>query len=308
MGDPDAWRHAIDAVVLNYRTPLDTLNAVRSLAASQLRPRSIYVIDNDQSAECRAALAPTWGLIDYRQMASNLGYSEGMNAGVRAALDHDAAAVLLVNSDVLVPPDCIGELCNSLDSAPLAGIAGPVIVAHGEPDRVASLGLSYRTVTGRMKHIGVGRSRRALQLPATHVVDAVSGCFMLIRRRTFEEVGLLESAYFFTFEDLDLCLRARRKGLETVLASRAFVYHEGGRSLDSRSPRRHYFGVRNHLLLAERLSSPEVRAATLYRTVCIVLLNVAYAVRCGPSLLPARLGAVARGIHDHRLGRYGADG
>src|SRR5262245_33115767 len=212
-------------------------------------------------------------------MASNLGYSGGMNAGIRAALDRDASAVLLVNSDVLVPPDCIGELCNSLDSAPLAGIAGPVIVAQRQPDRVVSLGLSYRTLTGRMRHVGFGRSRQALQLPATQVVDAVSGCFMLIRRRTFEEVGLFESAYFFTFEDLDLCLRARRKGLETVLASRAFVYHEGGRSLDSRSPRRHYFAVRNHLLLAERLSSsPEGRATTLYRTACIVLLNLAYAV------------------------------
>src|SRR5262249_14740812 len=150
-----------------YRTPLDTLNAVRSLASSHLRPRCIYVIDNDQSAECRAALAPTWELIDYRQMASNLGYSGGMNAGIRAALDRDASAVLLVNSDVLVPPDCIGELCNSLDSAPLAGIAGPVIVAQRQPDRVVSLGLSYRTLTGRMRHVGFGRSRQALQLPAT---------------------------------------------------------------------------------------------------------------------------------------------
>jgi GT2 family glycosyltransferase len=294
-------------VVLNFRTPLDTLAAVQSLVASEERLRHIYVVDNDQSDECRRALAPVWGRIDYRQMPSNLGYSGGMNAGIREALNCGAGAVLLVNSDVLVPPDCLRELCECLDDAPGAGIAGPVVLAQRDPERVVSLGLSYNSWTGRMKHRGFGRSRRTLELPRARVVDAVSGCFMLIHRGTFERCGLLEDAYFFTFEDLDLCLRARHHGLATLLAGRAFVYHEGGRSLDSRSPRRHYFAARNHLLLSSRVSAPAGPMTRFCRSASIIALNFAYAVRCGPDLLPARLSAVARGIRDHRRRRYGAD-
>jgi hypothetical protein len=55
------------------------------------------------------------------------------------------------------------------------------------------------------------------------------------------------------------------------------------------------------------VSAPEGRTTRFCRSAWIVALNFAYAVRCGPDLLPARLSAVARGIRDHRRRRYGAD-
>ena len=305
--DPESGHHAIDAVVLNFRTPRDTLAAVESLVASEQPLRRIVVIDNEQSDDCRDVLGRVWHQIEYRQTRSNLGYSGGMNIGIRAALDRGASAVLLVNSDVVLPPDCLGELCHGLEHVPQAAIAGPVVVAQADPRRVASLGLSYDLKTGRMRHRGFGAARATINLPRVQVVDAVSGCLMLVQRRAFDQVGLLEESYFFSFEDLDLCLNARRHGLETVLAGHALVYHEGGRSLDSRSPRRYYFAARNHLLLADRVSPPTARAMRLARTASIVLLNIAYAVRSGPRQLPARLSAVARGVRDYHVGRYGAD-
>jgi GT2 family glycosyltransferase len=102
-------------------------------------------------------------------------------------------------------------------------------------------------------------------------------------------------------------LKARQQGIQTVLAGHALVYHKGGGSLDNRSPRRHYFAARNHLLLASRVSPSSGWAVRAARGATIVLLNLAYAIRCGPRLLPARLRAVARGVRDHRLGRYGPD-
>lgn len=304
---PETVERAIDAVVLNFRTPQETLAAVHSLLASRQPLRHVFVVDNDQSDECRLALAAVWSNIDYVQTTSNLGYSGGMNVGIRTALDRGAGAVLLVNSDVVMPPDCLGELCGCLESVPLAGIAGPVVAARASPDRVASLGLSYTPLTGRMRHRGFGRRRDGVAAARAEIVDAVSGCLMLVQRRVFEQAGLLDEDYFFSFEDLDFCLRARRRGLQTVLAGHAVAYHEGGRSLDGRSPRRHYYAARNHLLLASRASPSTGRALRLARSVSIVLLNVAYAVRCGPRLLPARLRAVARGVRDYRLGRYGSD-
>jgi GT2 family glycosyltransferase len=269
--------------------------------------RHIFVIDNDQSDHCRHALAPVWPHVEYIQTTSNLGYSGGMNRGIRSALDRGASGVLIANSDTVIPPGCVGELCDVLDSVPDAGIAGPMVVARDRPDRIASLGLSYQTTTGRMRHLFFDRPRATVPVSRAQVVDAVSGCLMLVQRRVFERAGLFEEAYFFGFEELDLCLKARQPGLRTVLAGHALVYHKGGGSLDSRSPRRHYFAARNHLLLASRVSPSSGRAARVARSASIILLNLAYAIRCGPRLLPARLGAVARGVRDYRLGRYGPD-
>jgi GT2 family glycosyltransferase len=296
------------AIVLNYHAPLDTLLAVKSLLASRRPLQDIIVVDNDPSEDARAALAHVAAPITYLRAGRNLGFSGGMNVGIIEALARGADRVLLVNSDVIVPPDCVERLEASLAATPGAGIAGPVVLARSEPDCIASLGISYRPGSGRMRHRGFDTrlDQRTIRGGAA-VVDGVGGCLMLVTRDVFEAVGLLDEDYFFSFEDLDLCLRARRSGFVTVLATSAVTYHEGGRSIGARSPRRLYFAARGHLLLARRAGPAAGALATLWRTCSIVMLNVAHAVVSSGAPVPVRLAAVARGTRDYFAGRLGAD-
>src|SRR5262249_48923584 len=146
----------VAAVVLNYRAADDTLLAVRSILASRRPIDDVIVVDNDSGDTARDALAPVASQISYVRAPGNLGYSGGMNLGIRDALRRGADRVLLVNSDVIVPPDCVERLERAIDAAG-AGIAGPLIVARSNPDLVASSGMSYRPSTGRMRHAGFGR-------------------------------------------------------------------------------------------------------------------------------------------------------
>lgn len=299
-----------DAVVLNFGTPAHTLRAVRSLLASTLPPRRVWVVDNDPSDHCRTALSPVWTEVRYLKPGTNLGFSGGVNMGIRAALAHGADSVLVVNSDVTVPPETISCLQTTLARNPDAGIAGPLVVSDSTPRRVASRGLSFALRTGRMRHRAFGATLNGTTLNGTRhaseTVDAVSGCFMLVRRPVFDQVGLFDEAYFFSFEDLDFCLRARDKGFRSIVTDDAVVFHQGGASLPPAAPIRLYYGARNHLRLAANLGrndSPFVRRT---RTLAIIALNLAYALRASPASMPSRIAAVFRGVRDHRLGRYGA--
>jgi GT2 family glycosyltransferase len=297
------------AVVLNHRTPDDTFLAVKSLLASRRPLAGVIVVDNDDDssyAAARAALGAVWSRISYLRTGRNLGYSGGMNAGIREALARGAERVLLMNSDVIVPPDCLERLERSLEAVSGAGIAGPVVLARSEPDRIASLGMSYAPASGRMRHRAFGTLLAAAHVPAASVVDGVSGCCMLVTRAVFGAVGLLDEDYFFSFEDLDFCMKARQAGFATVLAGTAAAYHEGGRSIGAASPRRLYFAARNHLLLARRRHPDAGGLAGLRRTASIVALNVAHAVRSRGGSLPVRLAAVVRGTRDYFAGRFGA--
>ena len=189
---------------------------------------------------------------------------------------------------------------------PATGIAGPVVLARSEPDHVASLGMTYVPATGRMRHRGYGERLNGTP-PSTQTVDGVSGCLMLVRRAVFDAIGLLDEDYFFTFEDLDFCLKARHAGFATVLAGGAAAYHEGGRSMGATSPRRLYFAARNHLLLARRADPDATAIAVAARTVSVVALNVAHAVRSKGGSLGVRLGAVVRGTRDYVVNRFGPD-
>jgi GT2 family glycosyltransferase len=297
-----AARPRVAAVVLNYQTPAETMLAVNAVRASNQRLDDVIVVDNGSTDGGEALRRALPGI---RVLASeaNLGFAGGVNVGVRHALTHRAEAVLLLNSDVITPPDALDLLLADLAATPEVGIVGPTLVSRSEPDLVASRGMRFSERTARMIHVDHGRRRDRADLPQTLPVDAVSGCAMLVRRDVFERIGLFDESYFFGYEDLDFCLRARDAGFSTWCSPRAIAYHEGGVSLDRRSPKRIYYGARNHLRLATgRAPSAGSRAV---RAASVLLFSTAYVLRDPSVPLGPGIVALGLGVRDHFLGRYG---
>jgi GT2 family glycosyltransferase/glycosyltransferase involved in cell wall biosynthesis len=290
------------AVVVNYRTPEQTRLSLDSLRASRRRIDDLIVVDNGAEGAGAALDVPGVTVLDTTE---NLGFSGGCNVGIRHALATGADLVLLVNSDVWLPPDCLGQLEDVLVSDATIGIVGPLLLSRSEPEQVLSLGISFSERSGRMRHEGHGRRFGSLAPCDRRTVAGVSGCVMLVRREVFERIGLLDEDYFFSFEDLDFCLRARRAGYPSAVIGGALAYHEGSASIGPRSPSRVYFASRNHLLLADRAAPASSRARRLFRAGCIVAFNVAYALVSRPTPVWQGVPAVARGIRDHVRGRYG---
>ena len=301
-----AFRPASDlfAVVLNYRTPEQTCIAVRSLQTSRTPPAQIEVIDNGSGDGSVATLQRSLRGVRMTDLERNAGFAAGCNAGIRSALERGAGHVLLVNSDVVLAPDAIARLLAITNTDPESGIAGPVLLSRDEPDCIASAGISFSRETGRMRHRNVGARVDSLSTGSRYSVDAVSGCVMLIRRDVFERAGFFDEAYFFSFEDVEFCLRARRVGFRTVCTPDAIAYHEGGRTIGRRSARRVYFATRNHLRLAEAAGS---RAGRPLRAGLVLGLNAAYVLVSPEAPLVGGVGAFVRGAWHHFSGRYGAD-
>jgi len=292
---------SVHAVVLNYRTPEQTLLTVRSLLASTEPLASVTVVDNSETVACGRMLAELSDRVEYLSTPENLGYAGGMNVGIARALTRGATHVLLVNSDVTVPPDCCARLLAALAAEPESGIAGPTALVRDTPDRIDSAGLSFNAASSRMRMVGAGDTLSAVPGPGG-CVDAVSGCLMLVERRVFERIGVLDAHYFFGFEDLDFCLRARDAGIRTVV-SPARAYHGRAQSLPSRSPERLYYAARNHLRLA---ASAHGGGAGARRQLAVMVMNLASALKAPPSRVPARLLAVAAGCLDFYRGQFGA--
>ena len=303
LRDPRTSNHdRVAAVVLNYRTADQTWMAARSVQASTVHAR-VWVVDNgsaDGSVERLAAALPSVRVLD---AGRNLGFSGGCNVGIRAALDRGAAFVLLINSDAVLAPDALAKLLAAAEAQPRAGVLAPAILSREEPDRVASAGIGFSLTTGRMRHIAAGEPLARLSTAAAHHVDAVSGCAMLVRREAFETAGLFDEAFFFSFEDIEFCLRARRKGFDVLCVPDAVAYHEGGRSIGRTSADRVYFAARNHLRLA-RMADAKHRAPWL-RGGLIVGLNAAYVLLSGETPRLRGFAALARGVWHHLGERYG---
>jgi hypothetical protein len=292
------------AVVLNYRTAPASLLAARALRGSSRTIDDLIVVDNGSGdgseQELRRALPETRVL----QTGRNLGFAGGCNAGIRAALESGAALVALINSDVMLPPDALGRLEDALADRPSLGVVGPLILSRAHASRVASSGMVYSPVTGRMRHPDADRELAALSLPPVLDVDGVSGCVLLVRREVFERIGLFTEDYFFSFEDLDFCLRARAAGFSSACVTGALAYHEGGGTIGRRSAARVYFATRNHLALAGRVGGGGWPAA---RTIAVLGLNLAHVLTARQAPRLRGLAAFWRGARDHFAGRYGPE-
>ncbi len=295
------------AVLLNYRTPTETLRAIESLLGSDRPIDEIIVVDNDATTSCPVELTHLAGRFTYLATGSNLGFSGGVNAGIRVALRRGARSVLIVNSDVVVMPDTISHLENALDRHTDAGIAGPVVVPASDPSRVASLGIRYELTTGRMRHRAVGANIAQIRSDECDVVDGVAGCLMLIKRSVLDAVGLFDERFFYSFEDLDLCLRARRAGYRTIVVRHATAIHEGGRTIGPDSPRRLYFASRNHLLLSQKVRGNTGTLASTSQASVILFLNIAHALTARGGSIGSRLHAVMAGALDYSKGCFGSD-
>ena len=218
----------IAAVVLNFRTPDETLLAVKSLLASRRALDLVIVVNNGVDDGTRVALDDVLSKITYIDTGSNLGFSGGMNVGIRHARSRGADRILLVNSDVIVPPDAVEHLEHALESGPQVGIVGPVVLARSEPDRIATLGMSYAAATGRMRHRGTGDRASEHRAPAEgEVVDAVSGCLMLIKSEVFERRGIARRAVFLHL-----------RGSRSLLEGRTRRLHDRAGRTGGRLPRR----------------------------------------------------------------------
>jgi GT2 family glycosyltransferase/glycosyltransferase involved in cell wall biosynthesis len=293
----------IAAIVLNYRTPDQTWLAVRSLQASRTRPDEIVVVDNASADGSAERLRTSLQDVKVVEASVNGGFSAGCNLGIRRALAAGADHILLVNSDAVLAPGAIDVLAAVLAANPAVGIAAPVLLSREEPDHISSAGISFSQRTGRMRHRDAGRRLGALEPGGPRFVDAVSGCVMLIRGSVFEAAGLLDEEYFFSFEDIEFCLRVRRAGFQTVCVPEAIAYHEGGRTIGRRSARRVYFATRNHL----RLAAVGDGWGRPLRTALVLGLNAAYVLASPEAPLVGGTTALLRGAWHHFNGRYGPD-
>ncbi len=298
-------RPRLAAVVLNYGTPEDTVESVQALQQSRRPLDDVVVVDNASEDGSEAHLRRHLPEVTVIQTGENLGFSGGNNVGIRFALLRGADQVLLVNSDVTLDPDCTGHMERALRQSDERGIAGPSVLARSDPNMVASLGITFSPTTCRMLHLGFGQQFDAGEVSAVSEVDGVSGCAMMIKREVLQRIGLLSEEYFFSFEDLDLCLRARKAGFQTICVGPAVAYHEGGRSIGKRSPRRIYFATRNHMLMADRVAKTNVPPVALVRNGFITGLNLAHVLLTADTPRREGLEAMVQGIWHHVWKRYG---
>lgn len=198
----------------------------------------------------------------------NPGYAAANNLGLRRSR---GAFCLLLNPDTELPDDALAAAVAALERNPNVGVLGPKLVrSDGSLDLACRR--SFPTPRNALWHFlklpklfprwsAVGAYNLTYKDPdQSYEVDAVSGAFLLIRRRALEEIGLLDETYWMYGEDLDLCLRSKARGWRTLYYPAVQVLHAKGQSSRTRSLRCTYEFYRAMLVFYRKHYAPRAPA------------------------------------------------
>ena len=164
-------------------------------------------------------------------IADNRGYAYGINRGIEKGMKDGADVFVVFNADISLIGLKKQFIINGLTDYDLLGFAmeqGAKNYYGGEIDRWRlSGGLIDKKPTKQYVN-----------------VDFISGSLMFIKRKVIEKTGLWDESYFFYYDEVDYCHRAKKAGFRIGIDTKHWYKHF---ELSQTNPRKDYFLAKNRL-------------------------------------------------------------
>lgn len=235
----DAQAATLSIIIVSYETREMTLECLRSVfAQTQLAGFEVLVVDNASKDGSAAAIAEEFPDLTLMAMDENLGFGRANNVAVEQA---KGTHVLLLNPDTVVLRDAIGKLMKFADERQGAAIWGGRTLFGDERLNASSCWGAATLWSTFCQAVGLAAvfPKSALFHPealgswkrdSVREVDIVSGCFLLITRPLWDQLGGFHADFFMYGEDADLCLRGSRLGARPIITPCAEIVHYAGAS------------------------------------------------------------------------------
>src|SRR3989344_1460104 len=259
----------IAAVILNYNGLRLLPECLESLRLLKTAVHSI-IVDNASTDGSPELIGSKFSEATLIRNSTNLGFAEGNNIGIRFALAKKFDAVMLLNSDTKVHPQLVTQLVKAnvdLASPKIYFYPGFEFHHHRytKPDRgkviwYAGGSVDWNNVLG--VHRGVDEVDRG-QYDQAVDLDFATGCCLLIHRRVFDRIGLLDPKFFLYYEDVDFSVRAHRAQFSIRYVPEAYLWHKNAQSSQSGGDLHQYYFPRNRLLFGLRYAPLKTKQALI---------------------------------------------
>jgi GT2 family glycosyltransferase/spore maturation protein CgeB len=262
---PTATETPVVSIVVLNRNGEDILNALLSsfLAVNSFAQYEFIVVDH-ASKDASVAILKKWSALGVPIKIVPLPYNGSFSGSNNLAIREFARGeyVLLLNNDIVFVQDVLPQLIQTLQEDPRIGLAGLKLLDVVE-DRgrnfyppIQHLGIRYtdfgtRGILPYDEKLSPNSAREAFR--STNPAG-VTGAAMLLRRAEYLAIGGLEEAYFYGYEDVDICLKYRVINKQEVVCRNDLqaLHHRGYSRLSGREMGIFQRLDRNHLALMRR--------------------------------------------------------
>lgn len=182
----------------------------------------IMIVDNGNDVELESILNEQKHKIRHFKLG-DIGLSKSFNFALKNA---KFEKILITQPDVTFEENTIIELINASEKYKDAGLIAPVVYESAQRnayDSILDLKLSKNYEILNIKK----KNKINTQPSGDFCVEAVNATAMLLKKSHLEAIGGWDEKIYIFLEDIDLCLRLRKKSFSILKVKNAVVYHVG---------------------------------------------------------------------------------
>ena len=226
----------LSASIVLYQTNLTPLKKViDSYFACKSEALQLFLVDNSPTDVLKSVLTMYPDKeIHYIFNNENMGYGKAHNIASKKSMEQGLPYHIVLNPDVVIQEGALEKLTLYMNEHPEVGNIMPkIIYPNGQLQYLCKLlpspiDLIFRRFipfkTWRDK-INQKYELHSFRYDKKINIPNLSGCFMFLRTKALEKVGLFDENIFMYLEDIDLNRRIHR-AYKTIFFPEAVVVHE----------------------------------------------------------------------------------
>lgn len=232
----------VSIVTVTYNSSDKIRKFLDSLMLNILNIHEVFIIDNDSSDQVK-----TEEICKKYESKINITFIRNKNVGFGKSCNLGAALsssnyILFLNPDTELIKHSLKILLDHKETSSADIIGGKAFnyegKLHGTAVRLPNLfiGLFEFSNLGKVLNINSQHKKfyyedkNILTSKTDQPVDVVSGGYLLITKKVFNQLGGFDESIFMYLEDVDLGKRAKDLGIKTVFCPHSIIWHVGGAS------------------------------------------------------------------------------
>ncbi|SFJ56348.1 glycosyltransferase family 2 protein [Celeribacter neptunius] len=232
-------RPDLTVIIVSFNTRDLTLKALETLYDTTKETSfQTVVFDNASSDGSAEAIAEAFPQVALIASTENLGFAKANNL---VAAEATTDWILLLNPDTECHAGAVDNLMAFSKANPRAGITGGRTVFPDGSLNIASCWMRITPWSAFCNAVGLSsifpgsklfnsEAMGSWQRDTVREVDIVVGCFMMLPRALWDQLGGFDLRYFMYGEEADLCLRAKALGYQPMVTPDAEIMHLVGAS------------------------------------------------------------------------------
>ena len=220
----------LSIIIVSYNTKKLTdecLASIKKSLSGTAIQYEIIVIDNVSIDGSKEMIEKKYPEVVTIWNTENVGFGRANNQGIRKA---KGTYVLLINSDTIAINKSIPKLYEFAKNHPRTFVGPKLLNMDRSPQTSCGPFLTIPVVIGALFLKGdvIGLTRWSPN--KLRYVDWVSGACIIASRKLFMDDLLFDENIFMYMEEIDLLMRARKKGYRTLFYPGSQIVHLGGGS------------------------------------------------------------------------------